>query len=42
MYFLKLGEIGRGDTKGAFQEFGGMIAEKELKFAEREQDQRDA
>ncbi len=40
--FVKLGKIGHGEAKGAFQEFGGMITEKELEFAKHRQDQRNA
>jgi hypothetical protein len=30
------------EAKGAFQEFGGMITEKESEFAKRRQEQRNA
>ena len=42
MAVSKTGKIGNGEAVAVFQGSVGMIAQKELEFAERGQDQRDA
>jgi hypothetical protein len=42
MAVSKAGKIGNGEAVNVFQASVGMIAKKELEFAERGQDQRDA